>query len=282
MDDRGDLVFEYTPLPMSPMTVAELILLAIVTLAAPVALPADLFPVGGVCFLPLAAVLAYAVLQGPSPTRIRTKGIEVSFPLWRRVLRQEPWIPWDAVRNVYPASYEVAGSAMSPFASSAGTLVRTGLGIETADGRRLVVKFTPASIRRFRSPSPGYAYAMEAVRTTFARLGRPLVADAHPYTDEEVLRMHAEAAKPLVGLDAIVYAFFLPPTIVAAGLLLLSAANGMSNAAAVAAVLLVACVPPAWSMRHTLRKSRRRNWLLGELAKHEEAARGGAADRESP
>ena len=273
MGDRGPLLFEYTPLPMSPMVVAELILLGIVTLAAPFALPREFFPLGGACFLPLAAVAVWALLQRPSPTRVRARGIEVSLPFWRRLLREASWTPWDRVRNVYPASYEVSGAALSPFASSAGTLVHTGLGLETHDGRRRTVKFTPGSIRRFRSESPGYVYAMEAVRRAMADLGRPLVTHVRSYTDEEVLRMHAEAREPLLGLGTIVYAFFLPPTIVAAAFLVLGWAGMSADIPFLLAVAAMACVPPIGSMWFTLRRSRRRNLVLGELAKHEEAAR---------
>ncbi|HKZ63022.1 MAG TPA: hypothetical protein VJ400_01120 [Thermoplasmata archaeon] len=273
MHDRGPLLFEYKPLPMSPMVVAELLLLTIVTLATPFAFPSEFFPLGGACFLPLAVVVTWALLQRPSPTLVRARGIEVSLPLWRRILREDPWIPWDRVRNVYPASYEVSGAAMSPFASSAGTLVHTGLGLETADGRRRTVKFTPGSIRRFRSESPGYVYAMEAVRRAMANLGRPLVTDVRSYTDEDVLRMHADAREPLLGLGTIVYAFFLPPTIVAAGFLILSWAGMPADVPFLLAVAGLAALPPVASMWFTLGRSRRRNLLLGELAKHEEAVR---------
>ncbi|OGS48324.1 MAG: hypothetical protein A3K68_07590 [Euryarchaeota archaeon RBG_16_68_13] len=277
MDNCGAPVFEYAPLPMSPMTVAELLLLAVVTLAAPVALPSEFWPLGGVCFLPLLAVAAWAVLQSPSRTRIRASGIEVSLPLWRRLLRQRAWFPWSDVRNVYPASYELAGSALSPFASSAGTLVHTGLGLEMADGGHLVVKFTPGSIRRFRAESPGYTYAMEAVRTVFRHLGRPLVTDARAYTDAEVLAMHEEARRPLIGMGTIVFAFFLPPTIVALGTLAAGALGLAADLTFLLAVVALAAIPPLASMQFTLGKSRRRNRILGELAKHEETMRTGGA-----
>jgi len=271
--DRGAFLFEYTPLPMSPMTVAELLLLAIVTAAAPLALSREFFPLGGVCFLPLAAVAAWALLQWPSRTRIHANGIEVSLPLWRRILREPTFLRWSDVLNVYPASYEVAGAAMSPFASSAGTLVHTGLGIETRDGRRRTVKFTPGSIRRFRAESPGFTYAMAAVRRALRDVGRPLVTDAREYSDDEVLRMHEEARRPLLGLDAIVYAFFLPPTIVAVGFGAFSLLGVTPDVVLTLTVVGLAAIPPVASMSYTLEKSRRRNWLLGELAKHEEAVR---------
>jgi len=273
VDDRGAVLFEYTPLPMSPMTVAELLLLAVVTLAAPFALPPELWPLGGACLLPLLAVVAWAVLQWPSRTRIHARGIEVSLPLWRRFLRRRAWFPWSDVRNVFPSMYEVAGSAMSPFASSAGTLVHTGLGIETTDGRRRTIRFMPGSIRGFRSESPGYAYAMAAVRSVFRDLGRPLVSDVRPYSDEDVLRMHAEARRPLLGMGTIVFAFLLPPTIVALGVAAAGALRLAADAPFLLAVLALAAIPPVASIRYTLGKSRRRNWLLSELAKHEEASR---------
>lgn len=273
VDERGPLLFAYTPLPMSPMTVALLLLVAIVTVAAPFALPAELFPLGGVCFLPFAVLVFWAILWRPSATWILAKGIEVSLPLWRRFLRTPAYIPWGRVRNVYPAAYEISGAAMSPFASSAGTLVHTGLGIETVDGRRLTVKFTPGSIRRFRSESPGFTYAMEAVRQAFRELGRPLVSHVRSYSDDEVKAMHEEARRPLMGLDVIVYAFFLPPTIVASVFVVLNALGVTPDPLLVATVLLLAAIPPATSMQFTLARSRRRNYVLGELAKHEEFLR---------
>jgi len=271
VDDRGAVLFEYTPLPMSPMSVAEVLLLGIVTLLAPVALPPELFPLGGACFLPIAAAVAWAVLQRPSPTRIRANGIELSQPLWRQMLGRPTYVPWADVRNVYPAAYEISGAAMSPFASSAGTLVHTGLGLETTDGRRRTVKFTPGSIRRFRAESPGFTYALAAVREAFQTLGRPLVTGVRSYTDDDVRAMHEEARQPLVGMGAIVIAFFLPPTLVALALLVLNALGVTPPPMALATILILAAIPPFASMRFTLAKSRRRNYLLGELAKQEEA-----------
>lgn len=273
MGDRGPVLFEYTPLAMSPMTVAIFVLIGIVTLAAPLSVPPDLFPLGGACFLPLVGVLAWAILQWPSPTRVRANGIEVSLPLWRRLGGNPSYVPWAGVRNVYPAAYEISGAAMSPFASSAGTLVHTGLGFETTDGRRRTVKFTPGSIRQFRAESAGFTYAMEAVRKAFRDLGRPLVTDVQSYTDDDVRAMHAEAREPLVGMGAIVLAFLLPPTVVASVLVVLNALGITPQPVVLATVLILAAIPPFASMRFTLVKSRRRNHLLGELAKHEEALR---------
>lgn len=277
MNDRGEVVFEYVPLPMSPMSVATfLVLLAVTFVLGPLLLPPDLWPIGGLCFLPLAALAAWVFLQRASPIRIRTTGIEVSLPRWRRWLRQPTFHPWVHVRNVYPATYEIAGAAMSPFASSAGTLVHTGLGIELRSGRRLTAKFTPGAIRAFRGDSPGYTYALQAVRETFAALDRPLVTDVRSYSDDEVRAMHDEARRPLLGLDVIVYAFFLPPTIVAAALVAIGVLGLPLDPTLVVGIVLLAAIPPSASMAYTLRRSRRRDHLLGELAKHEEFLRGGS------
>src|SRR6266540_4247582 len=117
------LVFEYRPIPVSPMSVALLILLAIVTFVlGPLASPPELWPLGGLCFLPFLLLVALIAANRPSPTRIFYEGIEVSLPLWRRVLGTRRYYPWEDVANVYPASYEISGAFLSPVASSAGAL----------------------------------------------------------------------------------------------------------------------------------------------------------------
>src|SRR5712664_1618647 len=162
---RGPPVFEYRPIPVSPMSVAVLILLAVVTFVlGPLASPPELWPLGGLCLLPIALVMLYVLLNRPSPTRIYGEGIEVSLPAWRRILGSKRFFPWDEVANVYPASYEVSGAFLSPFASSAGTLVHVGIGLETVAGDRIVVRFTPGAIRAFRGETEGYVQAMDAVR----------------------------------------------------------------------------------------------------------------------
>src|SRR5437867_739423 len=139
------LIFEYRPIPMSPMSLALLILLALVTFVlGPLASPPELWPLGGVCFLPLLLLLGFVGLNHPSPTRIFDEGIEVSLPLWRRALGGRSFYPWDDVVNVYPASYEVSGAFLSPFASSAGTLVHTGVAIETRGAQPGTDASTPA------------------------------------------------------------------------------------------------------------------------------------------
>src|SRR3989449_5630989 len=190
------------------MSVALLILFALVTFVlGPLASPPELWPLGGLCFVPFALLVVFVLLNRPSPTRIFTEGIEVSLPLWRRAAGIQRYLRWDDIANVYPASYEISGAFLSPFASSAGTLVHTGIGFETVAGDRLVVRFTPGAIRAFRGETEGYVKAMEAVREVLRARGRRLVTKVQRYTDDEVKGMAERAREPLLGMAAIVLAF---------------------------------------------------------------------------
>lgn len=273
--DPGRLLYAYKPIPANPMSVALLILLLVVTLVlGPVAAaPEGWWPLGGVCFLPLGLLLLEIALFTPNPTYIYENGIEVSLPLWRRLLGAQKDFRWEEIRDIYPASYEVAGSFMSPFASSAGTLVHAGLGLETREGRRILVRFTPGAIRAFRSESQGFLDALAVIRERFARHGEPMVHTAKTFTDAQVLEMQAEARRPLVSIAGVFLAFFLPPTIVGVVFLAATAANVPLSTPLALAAVLVALVPPAFSMVSTLRKSERRNELLSELSKYQESLR---------
>ncbi len=264
------LVFEYLPIPVSPMGVALLVLAGIVTfLLGPLAAyPEGLWPLGGLCFLPVVLLLGWVLVNRPSPTRVYAEGIEVSLPLWRRAAGARRFYPWDEVLNVFPASYEISGAFLSPFASSAGTLVHTGIAIETAAGERLTVKFTPGAIRAFRGETEGYRRAMEAVREVFTACGRPLVSRVRSYTDGEVKAMQAEAREPLLGMATIVLAFLTPPALVAAVLLVMPLGPLAWGLAAV-----VALAPPVTSIVVTYRRGRRRSLLLSELSKFQESLR---------
>ncbi len=265
----GQLVFEYRPIPVSPMSVALLILIALVTFVlGPLASPPELWPLGGLCFLPFLVLVAFVLLSRPSPTRVYAEGIEVSLPLWRRLLGSKRFYTWDDVANVYPASYEVSGAFLSPFASSAGTLVHTGIGLETVAGDRIVVRFTPGVIRAFRGETEGYVRAMEAVREVLRARGRSLVTRVQRYSDEEVRAMSEEARQPLLGMAAIVLAFLIPPAIVAAVFLVLGTGPVPLGIAVIGAAL-----PPAISIALTYGRSRRRSALLSELSKFQESLR---------
>ncbi len=276
--DPGPLLYAYKPIPANPMSVALLILLVVVTLViGPIAAaPEGLWPLGGICFLPLALLLLAMGLFRPNPTYVYENGIEISLPFWRRLLGEQKDFRWEEIRDIYPASYEVAGSFMSPFASSAGTLVHAGIGLETVYGRRLLVRFTPGAIRAFRAESEGFLGAMEAIRERFARHGEPMVRTAKTFTDAEVLEMQARAREPLVSIVSVFFAFFLPPTLVGAVFLAATTLGGGISAPLALGALVVALVPPALSMGWTLRRSERRNAILSELSKFQESLRGRA------
>jgi len=274
----GEALYTYRPVPYNELGVAVFLLLVVGTLAlGPLAAPSGLFPLGGLCFLPFLLVGAALALTRATPTVLYSEGIEVSRPWIVRALRGRRFVPFEAVKNLYPASYEVTGAFMSPFASSAGTLVHVGVGIETLDGRRLVARFTPGTLRGFRSESPGYTAAMGWLRQIMRERGRPLVTETPRLSDEDILRMTAQAREPLLPLEAIVLAFLLPPSLIAA-LLALAPAIVVSPAV-LAAVVAVASVPPTWAVFLTWKRSRRRNDLLTEMAKHREflRERGGKA-----
>ncbi len=273
--DPGSLLYAYKPIPANPMSVALLILLLVVTLVfGPVAAaPEGLWPLNGICFLPLGLVLLAIVLFKPNPTYVYENGIEISLPFWRRVLGEQKDFRWGEIRDIYPASYEVAGSFMSPFASSAGTLVHAGIGLETVHGRRLLVRFTPGAIRAFRAESEGFLGAMAAIRDRFARHGEPMVRTAKTFSDEQVLQMQSRAREPLVSIVGVFFAFFLPPTIVGVVFLVATMAAIPISAPLALAAILLALVPPAFSMVSTLRRSERRNEILSELSKFQESLR---------
>jgi len=278
-DGRGPLLYAYRPIPANPMSIALLILLVAVTfvLGPIAAAPEGLWPLGGLCFLPLALVVLAILAFKPSPMYVYEEGIEISLPFWRRLLGERRYFPWSEVRDVYPSSYEVAGSFMSPFASSAGTLVHVGIGIETKDGRRRLVRFTPGAIRTFRAESPGYQGAMAAIRDRFLRHGEPMVTSARALADREVLAMQAETRKPLVSISGVFLAFFLPPVLVAGILWATTAAGQGITTPLVLGAIVVALIPPVASMVQTLRRSERRNAILTELAKFQESLRERAA-----
>ncbi len=275
IEGRGALLYAYRPIPANPMAVALLLLVLVVTFGiGPLAAgPEGLWPLGGLCFAPLAVVLLAVALFKPSPTRVFEDGIEFSLPLWRRMVGGSRYIRWSDVRDVYPRSYEVAGSFLSPFASSAGTLVHTGIGMETKDGRRILIRFTPGSIRVFRAESRGYQETMRVIRDRFARRNEPMITTAKSYSDTEVLSMQSQAHQPLVRIEGVFTAFFLPPSIVIVLLITLQWLHVGLTAVTILIVLFLALLPPAISMARTLRQSERRNEILSELAKFQEQLR---------
>src|SRR2546426_1705158 len=185
---RGPLLYASGPTPANPMTVAVLLLGLVVTFViGPIAAgPEGLWPLGGLCFVPIALVVAAMIVFKPSPTFVFENGIEISLPLWRRILGARRYRAWSEIRDVFPRSYEIGGSFLSPFASSAGTLVHTGIGLDTHAGEHLLIRFTPGSIRAFRAESQGYLEAMAGIRKPVAQTGGPQGTTAQKVPDDQV------------------------------------------------------------------------------------------------
>ncbi|MGI0147991.1 MAG: hypothetical protein ACREDF_00475, partial [Thermoplasmata archaeon] len=140
-------------------------------------------------------------------------------------------------------------------------------------GRTLLVRFTPGSIRSFRAETQGYQEAMTVIRDRFARRTERMVTTAKRIRDSEVLALEKEARRPLVRIEGVFAAFFLPPSIVIVLLIALDTARIPLTPLAVLLILVAAILPPAVSMARTLRQSERRNAILSELAKHREHLR---------
>src|SRR2546426_11362249 len=105
-DDRGPLLYAYRPIPANPMTVAVLLLVLVVTLViGPIAAgPEGLWPLGGLCFIPLGLVLVAIAVFKPRPTFVFEEGIGISLPWGRGPPGGRRYYPWAAVRGGYPGS----------------------------------------------------------------------------------------------------------------------------------------------------------------------------------
>ena len=111
------------------------------------------------------------------------------------------------------------------------------------------------------------------IRDRFARRGERMITTARTYSDTEVLAMQSRARQPLVRIEGVFTAFFLPPSIVIVLLIALGWLHVGLTTLTIALVLVLAFLPPAVSMARTLRQSERRNQLLSELAKFQEQLR---------
>src|SRR3989475_8546301 len=161
-ETRGPLLYAYRPIPANPMTVAVLLLGLVVTFViGPIAAgPEGLWPLGGLCFVPIALVLAAMIVFKPSPTFVFENGIEISLPLWQRIRGARRYYAWSEIRDIFPRSYEIGGAFLSPFASSAGALVPTGIGLDTNAGARPFIRFTPRSVLACPAGAPSYLQAV--------------------------------------------------------------------------------------------------------------------------
>lgn len=256
--DRGALLLEYRPPRAHPIVYAGLLCLGFVLVTGSLEnLARDNRPeLYALYAAPFLATLLALVLLWPSDTRIHEEGIAPSRPLalrWRR-----RFVRWDELAAVYPASYDVTGAFVSPFASSDGKVTQTGLGLEWPDGRRETVRFTPTRFAATSRRSRGYREAFAVVEEAFARRGRPLVPAAPAYSEAERAAMLARARAPFLPFFAIVLLFACSAP-VAWVLLRLGVP--------VPAALAVALVPPLATSLRSWAKSRERNRLLDLLSK---------------
>jgi len=216
---------------------------------------------------PVVAVLVLMVALWRSPVRIHRNGIapsRMTIARWHR-----PFVAWDDVVAVYPASYDVTGAFVSPFASSDGKVTQTGLGLELRGGAIETMRFTPTRFAENTRRSRGYREAMEVVRYIYAERRQPLVAAAEKLDAGARADLLRQARAPFLPFFAIVFLFAS-----AAPVLWLLLWLKMPIPAALPLALVL---PLATSLQSWLR-SRRRNTILNRLSKAAEHERttGGA------
>lgn len=256
--DRGALLLEYRPPRAHPIVYAGLLVFAVVFLTGSLEnlLRDDRAELYLLYALPFLGTLAIYVAMLPTATRIHEDGIAPSRPVLLGWLR--PFVRWDELSAVYPASYDVTGAFVSPFASSDGKVTQTGLGLEWPDGRTETVKFTPTRFALTSRRSRGYREAYSVVLDLFERKGRRLVPSGPTYTPEEKEAMLRQARAPFLPFFAIVFLF--------------------ASAAPVAWVLLRLGVPvevalplcliaPLATSLRSWTKSRERNRILDALSR---------------
>src|SRR5688572_19681113 len=118
--ERGALLWEYDPPRAHPILYAGAIVFAVVLLTGRLEyLLRESRPfLYAVYALPLLLDLLLLVALIPSPVRLHAGGAAPARPLVLRWWR--PFLPWAEVAAAYPASYDVTGAFVSPFASSDG------------------------------------------------------------------------------------------------------------------------------------------------------------------
>lgn len=259
VQDRAALLWEYRPPRAHPILYAGLI----ITLAVFATGALENFLRGNQAFLyavyaaPVGGVAFMMAALWRSPVRIYGNGIAPSRILllrWRR-----PFIAWDEVAAAYPASYDVTGAFVSPFASSDGKVTQTGLGLELGNGTVETVRFTPTRFAQNTRRSRGYREAMDVVRQAFADRGRALVPHAEALDDAARDALLRKAREPFLPFFAIVLLFASAAPV----LWLLLAIGGLPIGVALPLALIL---PLGTSLQSWLRSSRR-NAILNRLAK---------------
>lgn len=265
MEDRGDLRWEYDPPRAHPILYAGALVFGVVFLSGSAEnLLREARPeIFAVYALPLLLDLAVLAALLPSPVRIHANGVAPSRPLVLRWWR--PFLPWLDVAACYPASYDVTGAFVSPFASSDGKVTQTGIALEMKDGHVETLRFTPTRFSLTSRRSLGFRAAWDVVEDAFRRQGRPLVPDAPRYTPEQKEAMVAEARKPFLPFFAIVFLFASAAPVAWALIRFAHLPPGPA--------VLVGLLAPLGTSLRSWTASRKRNRILNALSKSAESER---------
>ncbi len=202
---------------------------------------------------PFIITLGGAVLAVPSPLRITGEGVWLPRSLIARMARRRRFYPWAEVRAAVPRFYDIGFGFMSPFASSRGTLTERGIGLETADGRSWLLKFTPL---RFQWVPPEGAPVERAMALLRERVPPPKTRD---YSGEEIARMEREANALLVSFGWVVAGALSAPALLAGLVALLPPG-------ALPAALLLSLAPFGYVLRLSWSRGQKRHKVLNELA----------------
>ncbi|HLF07386.1 MAG TPA: hypothetical protein VI893_09505 [Thermoplasmata archaeon] len=272
--------FVYLPNAVDPLLMMLIILIAIITF---IGLPVTLvdrpeynligqFGAAGaaLCLGPLIALVLFAFLARPTEFRIDADGMTLPVPRLFAALGRRSFVKYGEVRNAFVTSVETTGAKFSPFASSAGTVLHIGIGIETVDGRTLTVRFTPSHLMMQTADPALCLEARGAVRARMALLGRKLINDP-PKRDEATLAsLLDQAQRPLMPFPIIVASFFVVPLL--AFLMLFATGLAGLSPDLLRWVLAggVALLPVALMFRSAFRRNARREGTINELAKRRE------------
>lgn len=246
---RGD--FEYRPLRFSPMATALLLAFGVGGALAAVA-SRHYYP-PWVALAPFLLTLGAATLAIPAPLRITGEGVWLPLALIARAARSRRFYPWSEVRAAVPRFYDVGFGFMSPFASSRGTLTERGIGLETADGKSWLLKFTPLRFQWVPPEGPPVERAMALLRE---RVPPPKGRD---YSAEEIERMEREANALLISFGRVVASAFSAPVLMV-GLVALLPAGALPVAALLSLAPFGHVLWLSWS------RGQRRHKVLNELA----------------
>jgi hypothetical protein len=269
--------FVYRPGAVDPLLMMLMVLVALVTA---IGIPASLLdrpeynliaafgPAGAaLCLSPLLVLVAIALLARPTSFEVRDEGVLLPVSRAAALLGRRRLIPYEEVRNVYVTSVEFAGAKLSPFASSAGTVLHIGIGIETVDGRTRTAKFTPSHLMMSTADPALCLEALEAIRKRVARLGRPLVLDP-PDQDEATLAGSLdEARRPLLPFPVIVASFFVLPILAFAVLFITAQLGGLPEPLRWATALIAAGSPAALMFDRAWKRNSRREAAINRTAK---------------